>query len=67
MVTASITYGCSLHHIWLQARCLPGVYLILDCLARATPERVLPAAGDEKRGSEALAVAESELMQAARL
>lgn len=47
-----------------KARCLPGVYLVLDCLARATPERAAPADGEEKRGSEALAVAESELMQA---
>lgn len=47
-----------------KARCLPGVYLLLDCLALAAPERSAPAEGDAKRGSEPLALAESELMQA---
>ena len=47
-----------------KARCLPGVYLCLDCLARAVPAREASAEGEEKRGADAPAAAESELMQA---
>ena len=47
-----------------KARCLPGVYLCLDCLEAATPAREAVAEGEEKRGAEAQSAAESELMQA---